>query len=215
MTTAQLAEATAQGLRQVGEELLEAAGRIETILHQAGDADPKEVDEPTATGVGAGWTWHLVEERSDQTFLWPNDEAPERYVTFRVFEGMGSEGTVRMGLGECERDIAAGRGWHYYMVFIVRERGIEPVVEFREADAAGPEGPFVAVIRGKGKTKREMYAPGDELPAGYENLPLGVHREHVAAGYRRLAVVARPDQPEIMLDHGLLQARGRYGYRPS
>ena len=34
------------------------------------------------------------------------------------------------------------------------------------------------LIRGKGKTGREMFAPGDQLPAGYENLPFEPYRDH-------------------------------------
>ena len=77
---------------------------------------------------------------------------------------------------------------------------------------------FLAVrvlIRGRGKTGREMFAPGDQLPAGYENLPIEPYRDHVANGYRRLAVIAPADEPEVMLAHALLQPRLRYGYRPS
>ena len=98
---------------------------------------------------------------------------------------------------------------------IVHERRIEPVVEFREADHSDENGPYVAINRGKGKTGREMFAPGDEPPAGYENPPIESCRDHIANGFRRLAVVARADEPEVMLDHALLQARLRYGYRPS
>ena len=79
-----------------------------------------------------------------------------------------------------------------------------PIVVFNEGD--NPED-LVAVIKGKGKGGRSMFAPGDDLPAGYQPFTVDVFRNRINGpqAFNRLAVVAEGGDREAMLDHGLLQ----------
>jgi hypothetical protein len=58
-----------------------------------------------------------------------------------------------------------------------------------------------------GKTRGWM----DALPAAYEGLRIEVHRDRCDGPYakNRLAVVAREDEPEVMLTHALAHLRLR------
>ena len=201
-------------MRDMARSLNSAATRLDALATGGAVAMPNQ----STLGVvnsGSGWTWGETGRRSGVTYPWPAKagEAPnlEHYDPFVEWEGTGAEGRVRLGVGRCERAEVWGKDRLYFIVFILRPKSIEPVVEFLEADDGDS---FVAIIRGKGRTGREMFAPGDELPPGYEHLPVGSYRDHVADGYRRVAVVARQADPEVMLEHGLTQARLRYGYRP-
>jgi hypothetical protein len=87
-----------------------------------------------------------------------------------------------------------------------------PVVVFTECDDFQETHRFAAIIRGKARRGREMFAPGDELPPGYEHLTIETYRDRVAGGFKRLAVIAHSDHE--MLAHGALQVRTR-GLRPA
>jgi hypothetical protein len=201
-------------LRDMARSLDSTATRLDLLALGGTPATPAQETLEVAVS-GSGWSWKETGRRSGVTYSWPTKagETPnlEKYDPFVEWEGTAAEGRVRLGVGECERAEVWGKDRLYFIVFIVRAKSIEPVVEFLEADDGDA---FVAIIRGKGRTGREMFAPGDELPAGYEHLPVEPYRDHVADGYRRLAVVARQADPEVMLEHALMQARLRYGYRP-
>lgn len=201
-------------LRDMARSLDSTATRLDRLALGGTSASPAQETLEVAAS-GSGWSWTETGRRSGMTYPWPAKagEPPnlEKYDPFVEWEGTGSEGRVRLGIGRCERAEVWGRNRLYSIVFILRAKSIEPVVEFLEADDGES---FVAIIRGKGRTGREMFAPGDELPSGYEHLPVEPYRDHVADGYRRLAVVARHGDPRVMLDHALMQARLRYGYRP-
>jgi hypothetical protein len=89
------------------------------------------------------------------------------------------------------------------------------VVRFRKTDDADRTREFIAVIRGKGTTGKEMYGPGDTLPSGYEHLRVENYCDCVMGGFRRYGVVATEDDVDSMLDHALIQARLRYRITPS
>jgi hypothetical protein len=82
-----------------------------------------------------------------------------------------------------------------------------PIVEFIEADDFENSGAVVATLKGKGNGCRSMFAPGDELPAGYEELTIEIFRDRVSGpqAYNRLAVVAEAGNLQTMCTHALLQ----------
>jgi hypothetical protein len=71
----------------------------------------------------------------------------------------------------------------------------------------------IAVIRGRGEPKsKKMYGPGDPLPTVYQEhfrTALYSDRIRVAGAWAKVAVLAREDEPEAMLNHALVQARRR------
>jgi hypothetical protein len=52
-----------------------------------------------------------------------------------------------------------------------------------------------------------MFDPGENLPAGYENLTVDIFRHHVIGpqAYSKLAVVAVDGDREAMLNHAAIQ----------
>ena len=112
----------------------------------------------------------------------------------------------QLGLGQAaERGTYYGRERGYWLVFeMVNGQKRRPIVVFTEGDSAAD---LVAIIRGKGPGGRSMFAPGDDLPSGYEDLVVDVFRNRINGpqAFNRLAVVAEDADREAMLDHGLLQ----------
>jgi hypothetical protein len=66
---------------------------------------------------------------------------------------------------------------------------------------------LVAIIRGNGPNGRSMFDPGEELPAGYEDLTVDVFRDRVIGpqAYGKLAVVAEDGDRQAMLNHAAIQ----------
>jgi hypothetical protein len=215
---------TAQAIFDVVEQRTrQMLNEIEELL-AAGTADSgtSAVRRPGSSRPGVvgtvRWLWSEVEDRYDETWGWPRQGGGtniEVYAPFKVYEGRSEEGRVRLGLGWCERTAVWGRDRRYIIAFHVRNGSKQPLVEFLETDDAATSGEFIAIIRGKGATRKEMYAPGDSLPRGYEHLRLEDYRSRVEGGWRRLGVVAHEDDTSSMLDHALIQARLRYGVTPT
>jgi len=189
-----------------------------------GKAAPQVIPSPASVSLALSpgtltkWTWREVETRKGESWRWPRTGGGgfnEPYHPFIVYEGTSAEGLVRMGLGWCDRAEVWGKDRRYIIAFHVRNGSKQPVVEFLETDDAESTNEFIAVIRGKGSTKREMYGPGDVLPPEYGHLRIEDYRSRVAGGWRRSGVVAREDDVDTMLDHALNQARVRYGVTPA
>src|SRR4051794_37036710 len=77
-------------------------------------------DVPTRlTEVEFPKEWTLVEEREGETYTWPEPGGPDEYVTFRVYAGTTSTGTVRAAIGECERVAVRGKDRMYAITFLI------------------------------------------------------------------------------------------------
>jgi len=159
--------------------------------------------------------WVKTVEKEGESYSWP--QGVEHYSPFEVWESVTVDGDVRVGLGRVTASqLLYGRERFWWLAFemIGDEKG-RPIVVFNEADVQGDasdgDGDLVAVIKGKGKRGRSMFAPGDDLPDGYEELPIAVFRDKVLGPQapNRLAVVASGGDRDVMLDHALLQLRLR------
>jgi hypothetical protein len=155
--------------------------------------------------------WRLVREREGESYQWPKGR--DRYAPYRVFVGTTrAEGAVQIGLGETIRNNTWGRDRKYVVAFLSSGSPQEPLVEFVAADDYEQTRELVAVIRGSDGGRR-MYGAGDALPAVYtERFPTQIYNERILypGAWNKVAVVAREDDDEAMLNHALIQSRRRY-----
>jgi hypothetical protein len=193
-------------------------------LAQAGFHNPiiKPVDADGASGEGAAPArgpkadlaegWRLVREREGESYRWP--EGREHYSRYRVFIGTTrAEGAVHIGLGETVRMNRWGRDRKYVVAFLSSGSPQQPLAEFVAADDYEEMRELVAVIRGSDGGRR-MYGAGDALPRVYkERFRTQMYSQRVVypGVWNKVAVVAREDDDETMLNHALIQSRRRYG----
>jgi hypothetical protein len=171
---------------------------------QLTDAFEHEVDLPSA--------WELVREREDQAYTWPEER--ESYHTYRVYAAeTGQTGTVHIGLGTNRSHPAWGSDRMHVVAFLSSGSPQIPLVEFQGADDFDQSRELISVIRGKGGGKsKKMFGLGDPLPRVYaENFRTALYsdRIRVRGAWAKVGVVAREDQPEVLLNHALIQARRR------
>lgn len=163
--------------------------------------------------------WALIEERHDEAYYWPKPTEWEHYDPFTVYEGTTSKGTIRLGIGRCQRVNTWGKDRLYFITFHVTEGGKRPLCEFLETDDHNETGEMVAIVRGSGATKREMYDPGRVLPGAYAPMrdKVRIYKEviRVPRAYNRKAIIAHEDDAETMLNHSLIQADLRFDIQPS
>ena len=67
----------------------------------------------------------------------------------------------------------------------------------------------MSLIRGKGETGRQIFAPGDVLPRAYDSMRVERYDERFEGGYERLCVVAHEDDVDAMLAHAAAQIEQR------
>ena len=155
--------------------------------------------------------WRVVRERDGESYRWPSGR--DRYSPYRVFIGTTrTEGAVQIGLGETIRNNRWGRDRKYIVAFLTGGSPQQPLVEFVAADDYEQTRELVAVIRGSDGGRR-MYGPGDTLPALYtERFRTQTYNERVdhPGAWNKLAVVAREDDDEAILNHALIQSRRRH-----
>jgi hypothetical protein len=155
--------------------------------------------------------WRLVREREGESYRWPKGR--DRYAPYRVFMGTTrAEGAVQIGLGETIRKNTWGRDRTYVVAFLSSGSPQEPLVEFVATDDYEQTRDLVAVIRGSDGGRR-MYGAGDALPAVYtERFRTQIYNERITypGAWNKVAVVARADDDEAMLNHALIQSRRRY-----
>jgi hypothetical protein len=155
--------------------------------------------------------WRLVREREGESYRWPN--VRDHYSRYRVFMGTTrAEGAVQIGLGETIRSNKWGRDRKYVVAFLSPGSPQQPLVEFVGTDDYEQTRELVAVIRGSDGARR-MYGAGDALPALYtERFRTQIYDERIdyPGAWHKLAVVARVDDDEAMLNHALVQSRRRY-----
>jgi hypothetical protein len=155
--------------------------------------------------------WRLVREREGESYRWPKGR--DRYAPYRVFMGTTrAEGAVQIGLGETIRKNTWGRDRTYVVAFLSSGAPQEPLVEFVATDDYEQTRELVAVIRGSDGARR-MYGAGDALPATYaERFRTQIYNERIIypGAWNKVAVVARADDDDAMLNHALIQSRRRY-----
>ncbi len=154
--------------------------------------------------------WRVVRERDGEAYRWPSGR--DRYSPYRVFIGTTrAEGAVQIGLGETIRKNKWGRDRKYVVAFMSGGSPQKPLVEFVAADDYEQTRELVAVIRGSDGGRR-MYGAGDALPVLYaERFRTQTYNERVdhTGAWNKIAVVAREDEDEAMLNHALIQSRRR------
>ena len=155
--------------------------------------------------------WRVVRERDGEAYRWPSGR--DRYSPYRVFVGTTrTEGAVQIGLGETIRQNKWGRDRKYVVAFLSGGSPQQPVVEFVAADDYEQTHELVAVIRGSDGGRR-MYSVGDTLPALYtEHFRTQTYNERVdhPGAWNKIAVVAREDDDQAILNHALIQSRRRH-----
>ena len=107
-----------------------------------------------------------------------------------------------------KRGVYYGKERGYWVAFeMVNGQKRRPILIFMEADDFDTSGALVAVLKGKGAGGRSMFAPGDDLPVGYERLTVEIFRDRVSGpqAYNRLAVVAEGGGRQAMCTHAFLQ----------
>jgi hypothetical protein len=188
----------------VRQSLMVAAFTEEPPTTAAAD-DPGSASNIGRGGRPGGWT--QIGELPNETYSWP--EGVEHYEPFEVWETTDARGRIQVGLGQVtKRGTYYGKERGYWLGFeMVNGQKRRPIVVFMEADDFETTGALVAVMKGKGDGGRSMFAPGDELPAGYEQLKIEVFRDRVCGpqAYNRLAVVAEAGDRQTMCTHVFLQ----------
>src|SRR6476660_8011263 len=155
--------------------------------------------------------WRLVHRREEASYRWPNGR--DRYSPYRVFMcTTRPEGAVQIGLGETIRENKWGRDRKYVVAFLSGGSPQQPLVEFVAADDYEQTRELVAVVRGSDGGRR-MYAAGEALPNLYEShFRTQIYHERVdhSGAWNKMAVVAREDDDQAILNHALLQSRRRH-----
>jgi hypothetical protein len=201
--------------RELGPLLIQLAhaGFHNPIIKPVGaDGAPGEGTVPTG-GANAGLPeeWRLLREREGDSYQWPEER--EYYSRYRVFLGTTrAEGAVHIGLGETIRKSKWGRDRKYVVAFLSSGSPQQPLAEFVAADDFEETRELVAVIRGSDGGRR-MYGAADALPTIYkERFRTQMYSERIVypGAWNKVALVAREDDDETMLNHALIQGRRRY-----
>ena len=190
---------------------LAEAGFDNPVISHAAEAGSGRITAPALGPSDLPGDWRLVREREGESYQWPKRR--DRYAPYRVFMGTTrAEGAVQIGLGETVRENTRGRDRKYVVAFLSSGAPQQPLVEFLAADDYAKTRELVAVIRGSDGGRR-MYGAGDPLPAVYtERFRTQLYNERVVhpGVWSKLAVVAREDDDEAILNHALIQSRRRY-----
>ena len=155
--------------------------------------------------------WRLVRQRDGESYRWPNSR--DSYSPYRVFIGTTrTEGAVQIGLGETIRRNKWGRDRKYIVAFLSGGSPQQPLAEFVAADDYKQTRELVAVIRGSDGGRR-MYGAGDTLPTLYtERFRTQTYNERVVypGAWNKIALIAREDDDQTILNHALIQSRRRH-----
>lgn len=188
------------------------AGFGRPIITPLGADDVSDGAGPLASGRTSDLPddWRVVREREGESYRWPSGR--DRYSPYRVFLGTTrAEGAVQIALGETIRKNKWGRDRKYVVAFLTGGSPQEPLVEFVAADDYEQTRELIAIIRGSDGGRR-MYSAGDTLPPLYiERFRTQIYNERVdhPGAWNKIAVVAREDDDEVILNHALIQSRRR------
>ncbi len=181
-----------------------------TLLGADGDTAKADTFAPRRTSDLPD-DWRVVREREGAAYRWPSGR--DQYSRYRVFLGTTrAEGAVQIGLGETIRKNKWGRDRKYVVAFLSGGSPQQPLVEFVAADDYEQTRELVAVIRGSDGGRR-MYGAGDALPAPYaERFRTQTYDDRVdhPGAWNKIAVVAREDDDQTILNHALVQSRRRH-----
>ncbi len=189
---------------------LREAGLSEPTVTAAGSTGAERKTASTAVDLPVEWV--EVKTLEDQSYAWP--EETESYERYTVYAGdTESNGRVQIALGEAPRTEVWGRDRKYTIAFLTSGPPQVPLVEFLETDDHEESGDMIAIIRGRdGGKSRTMFGPSDSLPAIYsERFQIDNYRDRIdyRGAWNKLAVIAPSGDPQVMLNHALLQARRR------
>jgi hypothetical protein len=171
-----------------------------------------QLTDPVEHEVELPGAWELVREREDQAYTWPVER--ESYDAYRVYATETVQtGTVHIALGTNPSHPAWGSDRMHVVAFLSSSSPQIPLVEFQGADDFDQSRELISVIRGKGGGKsKKMFGVGDPLPRVYaEYFRTALYSDciRVRGAWAKVAVVAREDEPEVVLNHALVQARRR------
>jgi hypothetical protein len=190
-------------------DLIEEHGRdVLNMVVAALRAEP-----PRAEAAPVSVAWREVDTIEGFEHPWPG--VHEHYPPMPVWQGQDDRGVARFAIGKpAERMNLYGRERGWISVWeVVNRRPREQRAVFVEADDFASTGDHVAVISGRGGSKKGGFAPHEDhaLPSIYSGMRVEVHRHRCNGPYarNRLAVVAREDEPEVMLNHALAHLRLR------
>jgi hypothetical protein len=132
-----------------------------------------------------------------------------------MWEGQDAEGIIRFAIGKpVERIPVYGRERGWISVWeVVNGQPREQRAVFVETDDFETTGDHVALISGRRGSKKAGFPPNERaaLPPLYRGMRVETHRDRCNGPYAkdRLAVVAREDEQEVMLNHALAHLRLR------
>jgi hypothetical protein len=195
---------------------------VETLADERPLADAKpsqdelpgrQPPQPVPPGSADGH-WSKVGELPGESYVWPGPDGIENYDPFEVWERRTENARTQIGLGRAtNRGIYYGKERGYWLAFeMVNGQKRRPIVVFNEADDFDVSGDLVAIIKGKGPGGRSMFAPGDDVPAGYDELDVDVFRDRITGpqAFNRLAVIAKGGDRSAMCTHATLQLTLRF-----
>ena len=174
--------------------------------------EPSRLPPPAAS---LATNWRVVATISFEKSF-PSDEVPtEHFVDVPVYETDDANGIHQIALGpprERAQLYGRERGWlSAWSVVNGTPRQLRAV--FVECDDFGQSNERAAVIYGLGGNGRRAFAPAqrDQLPAMYATRRVEVQRDRCRGPYakNRLALIARTDEVNLMLDHAHRQAQLR------
>lgn len=151
--------------------------------------------------------WTKVGELEGQSYKWPEDAGGlEVYSRFELWQGDG----LTIGVGYGSSAILKNLERTHIALFKMGAGGgsKRPVVYFTETDLYAETGERFSPIRGKAGG-RSLFAPGDQLPPDYDGMRIETLRDVVAGHWNVLAIIAKDDELETMLNHAAAQIRLR------
>ena len=189
----------------IEEDLSELRKLVEDYEGASTDGSGGKQREPVRIGPFEA----LGDPETGVEFPWPGGQT-DRYETLQHYV-QPSTGQ-RYALGYAEPFEFYGRLRPYVVVHEVsRAGGLNAVAVFVGADDYEESHEFLCVIKGKGPGGRQMFRPGDQLPADYEEARTAPFTTRVTGPYSRdgLALVVPRDKPVHMLKHAAVQRRRR------
>lgn len=202
--------------------------------YDGGSANSDESGSPamatqTTGAVGASTgtappTWVEVDLIDGFETKWPAPEVlraqghaqlHEHYGPMKVFEGRDEVGLARLAIGApSERYEFYGRDRGWLSVWeVVNGRPARQLANFIEVDDFAESHDRAALISGKDGGAKKGFSPHerDLLPPSYDGMRVEVQRDRIVGPYsrKRLAVVARDEETDIMLNHALAHLRLR------
>jgi hypothetical protein len=207
----------AQLLQDRGQEMLDI---VVASLRQeppepspAGSGSSNPSPRTPAAGTGRLEPWRQVGVIEGFEHTWP--EGREQYAPMTVWESRDEIGPVRLAIGSPLKRLhlyGKERGW-VSVWEVINGQPREQRANFIEADDFEETGERIAIITGKGGSKKQQYEPEDRdlLPPIYDDMRIEVQRDRCNGpqGRNRLGVVATDEETDVMLDHALNHLRLR------